>query len=164
MKRFERLRILLGMALLLMAAAAVIVCASPYAPVVEAAPENIEDIWAIEDAREESEVPLVTALQNHGQALGYDADKNTFYCTLGMDNGDAWPDIRLTAPQNPGVKLCFVDDYSYDWCSDAVMEGYPYQVTKEITISGFSSVSGKDWNLTSNPYMFRDMTVNDLDP
>ena len=127
MKRLQRLSILGSMTALLLGLLAVVLFASPYAPVVEPV-KDIEEIWAIEDAREESEVPLVTALQNHGQALGYDADKNTFYCTLGMDNGDAWPDIRLTAPQNPGMKLCFVDDYSYDWCSDAVMEGYPYQV------------------------------------
>ncbi|MBR5301305.1 MAG: CotH kinase family protein [Clostridia bacterium] len=127
MKRFAKLRLLAGMALLLGMTAAVIVCASPYAPAVEAAPENIEEIWAIEDTRTESEAPLVTMLKNHGQALAYDRENNTFYCTLGMDVGDTWPDISLTAPDARGMKLCFVDDYSYDWCSDAVMEGYAYQ-------------------------------------
>ena len=127
MKRFLRLRILACMVLLLGLMAAVVLCASPYAAVVEPV-MDIEAIWAIEDSRQESEAPLVTRLENHGQALGYDAQNNTFYCTLGMENTDAWPDIRLSAPNAGDVRLVFVDDYSYDWCADAVMEGYPYQV------------------------------------
>ena len=71
------------------------------------------------------------------------------------------------ADSYPGIYL--FDTFNKEYVNDAfaekvAKEGYPYQVTKEITISGFSSVSGKDWNLTSNPYMFREMTVNDLDP
>lgn len=127
MKRFLKLRILLGIALLTGALCAVVFHASPYAPVVEPVME-IEDIWAIEDARTESEAPLVTVLENHGQALGYDAESNTFYCTLGMDNSDAWPDIHLTAPDAKDVRLVFVDDYSYDWCADAIRDGYEYQI------------------------------------
>ncbi|MBQ8617352.1 MAG: CotH kinase family protein [Clostridia bacterium] len=122
-----KLRILAGIALLLGMVAAVVVYASPYAPVVEPV-MDIEDIWAIEDERTESEAPLVTALENHGQALGYDVESNTFYCTLGMDNADAWPDIRLTAPDAKDVRLVFVDDYSYDWCQDAIRDGYEYQI------------------------------------
>lgn len=83
MKRFARLRLLLGMAALLGAAAAAVLLASPYAPVVEPC-RDIEDIWAIEDAREESDVPLVTALKMNGVPLAYDAAENTFYCTLGL--------------------------------------------------------------------------------
>jgi len=128
MKRFVKLRILAGMALLLGVLAAVVVYASPYAPGVEAAPENIEELWAIEDARRESEAPLVTRLENHGQALGYDAASDTFYCTLGMDQADTWPDIRLTAPDAKGVRMVFADDYSYDWCADAIRDGYEYQI------------------------------------
>lgn len=127
MKPFQRLRILMAMAALAALAAAVVICASPYAPVVEPV-ADIEEIWAIEDSRQESEAPLVTALENHGQALGYDADSNTFYCTLGMENSDVWPDIRLTAPGAKDVRLVFVDDYSYDWCSDAIRNGYEYQI------------------------------------
>lgn len=127
MKRFLRLRILLGIALLLGVTAAVVVCTSPYAPVVEPAME-IEKIWAIEDTRTESETPLVTVLENGGQLLGYDAESNTFYCTLGMENADAWPDIRLTAPDAKDVRLVYVDDYSYDWCADAIRDGYEYQI------------------------------------
>ncbi len=122
-----RFRILLAMTALFAVIVCVIAAASPYAPVVEPVQE-IEAIWAIEDARRESETPLVTRLENHGQALGYDAESNTFYCTLGMENADTWPDIHLTAPDAKGVRLCFVDDYSYDWCQDAVRDGYEYQI------------------------------------
>ncbi|MBQ7887242.1 MAG: CotH kinase family protein [Clostridia bacterium] len=127
MKRFLKLRILAGIVLLLGVMAAVVLCASPYAPAVEPV-VDIEEIWAIEDARTESAAPLVTALENQGQALGYDEESNTFYCTLGMDHADAWPQIRLTAPGAKDVRLVFVDDYSYDWCSDAIRDGYEYQI------------------------------------
>lgn len=127
MKRLQRLSILGSMTALLLGLLAVVLFASPYAPVVEPV-KDIEEIWAIEDARMESEAPLVTVLENRGQALGYDAGSNTFYCTLGMDNTDAWPDIHLTAPGAKDVRLCFVDDYSYDWCADAIRDGYEYQI------------------------------------
>ena len=127
MKRFARLRLLLGMAALLGAAAAAVLLASPYAPVVEPC-RDIEDIWAIEDAREESDTPLVTALDNNGQALGYDAASNTFYCTLGLGHEEDWPQLHLTAPGAKGVSLCFVDDYTYDWCADAIRDGWAYQI------------------------------------
>ena len=127
MKRFARLRLLLGMAALLGAAAAAVLLASPYAPVVEPC-RDIEDIWAIEDAREESDTPLVTALDNNGQALGYDAASNTFYCTLGLGHEEDWPQLHLTAPGANGVSLCFVDDYTYDWCADAIRNGWAYQI------------------------------------
>jgi len=126
MKRFKRLRLLLGIVLLAAAAAAVVILASPYAPVVQPCRE-IEEIWAIEDARTESERPLVTALEMNGMPLGYDAESNIFYCTLGMI-GEEWPDIHLTAPNAKGISLCFVDDYTYDWRTDAVRDGYAYQM------------------------------------
>lgn len=124
----KRIRLLLAMAAFGAAIVLVVCFASPYAPVVGAAPENIEDIWAIEDVREESEAPLVTALENQGVPLAYDAQKNTFYCTLGMDNAETWPKIHITAPDSPDLKLMFVDDYTYDWCRDAICDGYAYQV------------------------------------
>ncbi|MCI6268837.1 MAG: CotH kinase family protein [Clostridiales bacterium] len=127
MKRFARLRLLLGMAALLGAAAAAVLLASPYAPVVEPC-RDIEEIWAIEDAREESDTPLVTALDNNGQALGYDAASNTFYCTLSLGHEEDWPQLHLTAPGANGVSLCFVDDYTYDWCADAIRDGWAYQI------------------------------------
>lgn len=127
MKRFARLRLLLGMTALLGAAAAAVLLASPYAPVVEPC-RDIEDIWAIEDVREESDTPLVTALDNNGQALGYDTASNTFYCTLGLGHEEDWPQLHLTAPGANGVSLCFVDDYTYDWCADAIRDGWAYQI------------------------------------
>jgi len=126
MKRFKRIRLLLGIALLTGMTLAVVFLASPYAPVVEPC-RDIEEIWAIEDARQESDVPLVKALEMNGMPLGYDAESNIFYCTLGMDGADEWPDIHLTAPDAKGVSLCFVDDYIYDWRTDAVRDGYEYQ-------------------------------------
>ena len=107
--------------------AGVVIYGSPYAPVIEPVAE-IEAIWAIEDTRTESETPLVTALENHGARLGYDAAENTFYCPIGLETGNDWPEIHLTAPGAKDVRLVFVDDYSYDWCSDALRDGYGYQI------------------------------------
>lgn len=45
----------------------------------------------------------------------------------------------------------------------AAKGGYLYHPTEEITISGFSSKSGKGWNLSQNQYMYRNVVVNDLD-
>lgn len=126
MKRFARVRLLLAIMALAAVAAAVVAYASPYAPVVQPV-MDIEEIWAIEDARTESDTPLVTALENHGMPLAYDAYENTFYCAIGLDH-EEWPDIHLTAPDAKDVSLVFVDDYTYDWCTDAVMDGYAYQV------------------------------------
>ncbi|MBQ4265974.1 MAG: CotH kinase family protein [Clostridia bacterium] len=124
MKRFALLTLILVMAALL---TATVVFCSPYAPVVEPVRE-IEEIWAIEDARTECETPLVTRLENHGQRLGYDAQQNIFYCTLGMGLEGDWPQLHLTAPGAKDVRLVFVDDYSYDWCADAIRDGYEYQI------------------------------------
>lgn len=119
---------LLAPALLLCAVmAAVVLLASPYAPVIGPVRE-IEDIWAIEDERGMSDMPLITRLQNDGAPLAYDAESRTFYCTLGLDNGDEWPALHLTAPDAKGVTLCFTDDYAYDSCAEAVREGYEYEV------------------------------------
>ena len=122
-----RLKLLLAMLAMTGVLIATIMLFSPYAPTVEPVME-LEEIWAIEDMRRESDVPLVTALENNGIPLAYDVQMNTFYCTLGLGHEDQWPDIHLTAPGAKGVKLIFVDDYSYDWCFDAICEGYPYQV------------------------------------
>jgi len=124
MKKLKLLLMMAGFAALI---TAVVAFGSPYAPVVQPVME-IEEIWAIEDAREESGTPLVTRLLNHGAELGYDARENTFYCTLGMGNGETWPELHLTAPEARGVSLAFADDYRYDWCEDAIREGYPYQI------------------------------------
>ncbi|MBQ7886687.1 MAG: hypothetical protein IJ313_07325, partial [Clostridia bacterium] len=58
---------------------------------------EIESAWDIEDTREESETPLVDRMYNDGAVLGYDREWNTFYCSLGMDGGDEWPTVSLTA-------------------------------------------------------------------
>ena len=113
----KKIKLLLAMLMLAAMIVATVVLSSPYAPVV-APPAEIEAIWDIEDAREESEEPLVTRLHNNGVPLAYDRGNNTFYCTLGLGHEDIWPDIHLTAPGAKGVRLCLVDDYSYDWCAD----------------------------------------------
>ena len=124
MKRRKLLLDILALTALLVGT---VMLSSPYVPVVQPAAE-IETIWEIEDSRRESDVPLVTALENHGAPLGYSERDNTFYCALSMDYEETWPDIHLTAPGAKDVQLVFVDDYSYDWCADAIREAYPYQI------------------------------------
>ncbi len=124
-----RVRLLLAMAALSAMLVLTVRYGSPYAPVVAPCPEDIETIWAIEDARQKSDTPLVTAMQYGDRPLAYDAQSNTFYCTLGLRQGDAWPDICLTAQNvRGGVKLLFLDDYAYDGCAEAVQNGYGYQI------------------------------------
>lgn len=123
----RKLQLLATIAALFAALVLVVIYTSPYAPVVAPVME-MEEIWAIEDARKESEGPLVTVLENYGMRLGYDSEENTFYCPIGLETGDEWPQLHLTAPDAKGVQLVFVDDYSYDWCADALLGGYPYQV------------------------------------
>ena len=123
----KRLKLLCAMLALLALIALVIAYASPYAPVVKPVME-IEAIWAIEDAREESETPLVTALSMNGMPMAYDAEANRFYCTLGLDHADVWPDMHMTAPGAKDVSIVLVDDYTYDWCADAIRDGYAYQL------------------------------------
>ena len=108
----RKIQLLVWIAALFAVMAGVVVYTSPYAPVVQPVME-IEEIWAIEDSRRESDAPLVTCLENHGMRLGYDAQENTFYCPIGLDTGDEWPQLHLTAPGARGVQLVFVDDYSY---------------------------------------------------
>ena len=42
-------------------------------------------------------------------------------------------------------------------------EGYPYSVPETLTISGFSSASGRKWTLTKNTFMYRTVKLTDLD-
>ena len=83
----KRLKLLLGMAALACAIGLTVKYGSAYRPVVGPVRE-IEEIWAIEDEREESEEPLVTRLFCNGAEAAYDAESNTFYCTLGLENGE----------------------------------------------------------------------------
>ena len=77
----KRLKLLGAILALLALIALVIVYASPYAPVVQPV-MDIEEIWAIEDTRAESETPLVTALELSGMPLARDAEANRFYCII----------------------------------------------------------------------------------
>ena len=125
----KRLKLLLAMAALACAIGLTVKYGSAYRPVVGPVRE-IEAIWAIEDEREESEEPLVTRLFCNGAEAAYDAESNTFYCTLGLENGEEWPEIELTTAKNVGggLTLCFADDYAYDACADAIRDGYAYQI------------------------------------
>lgn len=122
----KRLKLLGLMVLLLALIALVVALASPVAPVVGAAPE-IEALWAIEDARQESETPLVTALSLNGMPLAYDAALNTFYCPLGLGVME-WPQLHLTAPGSRADGILFYDDYTYDWPDEAIAQGYEYEL------------------------------------
>lgn len=124
----KRLSLLAGMLACMAVLVGTVWLASPKESPVRVCPENIEEIWAIEDARTESDAPLVTALDNGGVPLCYDAEENTFYCTLGLDCGEDWPALDLAVPDAGDVSLVFADDYSYDWCHDAVRDGCAYQL------------------------------------
>ena len=126
MKRFK---LFLAMAALACAIGLTVKYGSTYRPVVEPVRE-IEEIWALEDAREESEKPLVTRLFCNGIPMAYDAENNVFYGSLGLENGEEWPEIELTASDEAvkGLSLCFADDYGFDDCDAAIREGYSYQI------------------------------------
>lgn len=93
---------------------------------------DIEDAWAIEDTREEREgTPLILGMRNGESELGYDADSRTFYCTLGLDTGDDWPELALYAQgaeDADSLRIAWIDDYTYDYCSDAIRDGYRYEL------------------------------------
>ncbi len=126
MKRFK---MFLAMAALACAIGLTVKYGSTYRPVVEPVRE-IEEIWALEDAREESEEPLVTRLLANGVPMAYDAENNVFYGSLGLENGAQWPEIDSTASEETakGLSLCFADDYGFDDCDAAIREGYSYQI------------------------------------
>ena len=95
----------------------------PVASVME-----VEAVWAIEDSRTETERALVQRMFNGDEILGYDSESRTFYCSIGTQNGDDWPELALSALGEAGVSAAFVDDYTYDFCWDAVAEGYRYEL------------------------------------
>ncbi len=96
---------------------------APVEPLME-----IERVWEIEDARREAEGALVVGMRNGNSELGFDAASATFYCTLGLDGGDDWPELSLWAQGADGLRVAWVDDYTYDFRSDAVREGYRYEL------------------------------------
>lgn len=92
---------------------------------------ELEDIWAIEDARDESRAPLVKGMRNGDQEMGYDAASDTFYCTIGLETGEGFPELALFAQgadDAQNLRIVWVDDYSYDYASDAVREGWRYEL------------------------------------
>lgn len=98
------------------------------APVEVQTVTEIEKIWEIEDAREETDAQLVSSMTAGTGELGYDAESRTFYCTIGLENGDEWPEIAMQARGEEGVRVVWIDDYSYDECAYAIAEGYRYEL------------------------------------
>ncbi len=75
-------------------------------------------------------------------------------------------DDSKSAASYPGVYLfgnITAQNTSENYEQKVQMQGYPYHVTENVTISGFTSASGKKWNLSPNTYMFRNVVINDLD-
>ena len=91
---------------------------------------DIQNCWALEDQRTYSESPLVCAMRNGDSVLGFDSASNTFYCTLGMNTQETWPQLSLYAEPavSDPVEIAWVDDYTYDTCADAIREGYRYEM------------------------------------
>lgn len=93
---------------------------------------ELEEAWAIEDERQECwEEPLVVGMRNGENELGFDRESNTFYCTLGMEDTGDWPEMALFAQGAQGaenLRVAWIDDYSYDYRSDAIREGYRYEL------------------------------------
>lgn len=123
----KKLVLLLEILALIAVMAAVVILGSPSETVVSG-PADIEALWAIEDTREESGAPLVTHLLCDGVPMVYVESEDTFYCTLGLETGGDWPQMKITAPQARGLSLCFSDDYTYDWCDEAIGSGYSYEL------------------------------------
>jgi len=92
---------------------------------------DIEEVWTIEDTREETDEQLVWGMSGPTGEMGYDAQSQTFYCTLGLDTGDDWPEIQLNArgqTREERLQVVWIDDYTYDPCSQAIAEGYRYEM------------------------------------
>ncbi|MBQ7052578.1 MAG: CotH kinase family protein [Clostridia bacterium] len=110
----------------LMAAAPASAANIPVEPMID-----IEAAWAIEDTREEAWEPLVAGMRNGSDELGFDAESITFYCTLGMELGDSWPQIDLFAEAAGGdenLRVAWIDDYSYDFPADSIRDGWRYEL------------------------------------
>lgn len=91
---------------------------------------EMEAVWAIEDTREEAD-SLILGMRQGDNELGYDAQSRTFYCTLGLNIGGGWPDFTLhaqAAGDDGDLRIAWVDDYAYDACSEAIREGYRYEL------------------------------------
>ena len=107
---------------------AVLYLASPESPAQVGGFREAEELWAMEDERTESGEPLILRMTCDGRPLAYDAESGIFYCTLGMNQGEQWPQMDLRAEGAQGISVCFADDYSWDSCRDAIGEGYAYRL------------------------------------
>ena len=63
-----------------------------------------------------------------------------------------WKGMYLFGNITPAHK-----DEAYE--KDVAANGYPYDITDTLTISGFTSDSGKGWRLSANEFMYRTMNI-----
>ena len=88
---------------------------------------DIESCWGIEDTHAESKTLLVTRMRCGESELGFDAETNTFYCTLGV-GCDQWPELPLQAAGAESLRVAWADDYAWDDVRDAVRENMSYRL------------------------------------
>lgn len=74
-------------------------------------------------------------------------------------------DSKATSGYTSVYLLCNPDINWWNKTYEAkvLAEGYMYHVPENITISGFTSETGKTWRLASNTFMYRNTVVNNLD-
>ena len=51
-------------------------------------------------------------------------------------------------------------DFNKDFTDDSYQEKFPYVKTKEVVLRNVTTESGKDLNVSSNPFMFKDVKVS----
>jgi hypothetical protein len=74
-------------------------------------------------------------------------------------------DSKATSGYTSVYLLCNPDINWWNKTYEAkvLAEGYMYHVPENITISSFTSETGKTWRLASNTFMYRNTVVNNLD-
>ncbi|MBE6560240.1 MAG: hypothetical protein E7662_03875 [Ruminococcaceae bacterium] len=74
-------------------------------------------------------------------------------------------DSRMS-PDGSGIYL--FNNIVSEWTDEAYeakvkAEGYPYEVTKKLSVSGYTSFSGNKWKISLNPFMYRNTEIVDGD-
>jgi hypothetical protein len=54
-------------------------------------------------------------------------------------------------------------DFNTEMTDDAYQQEFPYIITKEVTVSNVTTDSGKDLRISDNPFMFKDVMINNGD-
>ena len=92
------------------------------------APLTGEEAAQIVRDRSQSDEALVSAMFDGESALGFDAKGRTFYCSVGLENGDAWPALSLSAKGAADVRVAWLDDYAQDSCAQGIRQGRRYEL------------------------------------